>query len=62
MKAVFAVDANAEPVASAEPEKADPDAGTELAAIRAKLDEKGIKYDGRSGLDTLRAKLAAAEA
>lgn len=62
MGAVFSVGGKVEPIESKEPAPVDTDTGTEIAAVRAALDAKGIKYDGRSGLDTLRAKLAAAEA
>lgn len=55
---VFSLDKKAEAVASEEPVPVDPETGTELAAVKAALDERGIKYDGRSGLSTLRAKLA----
>jgi len=49
----------AEPVQSKEPEEKDPDEGTEIAAVKKELDDLGVKYDGRSNLDTLRTKLAA---
>lgn len=52
----------AEPVKSDEPEPVDPDKGTELEAVRNELDGLGVKYDGRSSVDTLRAKLAAEKA
>ena len=52
----------AEPVESREPAPVDPDEGTELAAVRKALDERGVKYDGRSSVDALRGKLAAEEA
>ena len=60
MTSVFSVGKKGEAVESKEPEPVDPDAGTELAAVRKDLDELGVKYDGRSGLDTLRAQLAKA--
>ena len=58
----FSTEKGAKPVESEEPEKPDPDAGTEIAAVRAELDALHVKYDGRSGLDNLRAKLAAEKA
>ena len=52
----------ADPVDSKEPVQKDPDEGTELAAVRKELDGLGVKYDGRSTLDTLRSKLASEKA
>lgn len=52
----------ADPVDSKEPKPKDPDEGTEIAAVRKELDDMGVKYDGRSGIDTLRTKLAAEKA
>jgi hypothetical protein len=59
---MFAIGKDAKPVESEHPEPVDPDAGSEIAAVRAELDGLHVKYDGRSGLDTLRARLAAEKA
>jgi hypothetical protein len=55
---VFAVGKDGDVVESEEPEAADPDDGTEIAAVRKDLDELGVKYHPNAKLDTLRAKLA----
>ena len=54
----FSTDKGAEPVESKEPAKPDVEAGTEKEAVKRELDDLGVKYDGRSNLDTLRAVLA----
>jgi len=51
-----------DPVPSQEPEPANPEAGTEIDTVRKELDALGVKYDGRSGIDTLRGRLAAEKA
>lgn len=55
---MFSTEKDAKPVESTEPEPIDPDKGTEIEAVRKELDRLGVKYDGRSGIDTLRARLA----
>lgn len=59
---VFSLSKDAKPVESQEPAPVDPDEGTELAAVRGELDALRVKYDGRLGLDALRAKLASEKA
>lgn len=59
---MFSSEKDAKPVASTEPEPKDPEEGTEIDSVRKELDSLGVKYDGRSGLDTLRARLAAEKA
>lgn len=55
---VFSVGKVGDTVESSEPAPPDPEEGTERAAVKAALDERGIKYDGRAKLETLRAMLA----
>lgn len=55
---VFSVGEAGEAVESKEPDPVDPEEGTERAAVKAALDERGIKYDGRAKIETLRAALA----
>ena len=57
----FSADKDAEPVSSKEPPAPDPEEGSEKEAVKRELEAAGIKYDGRSSLDTLRAKLAGGE-
>lgn len=57
---VFSVDEKAEPVASVEPAPVDPEAGTEVAALKAKLDARGVSYRANASLDNLRKSLAEA--
>jgi hypothetical protein len=57
---MFSTEANPEVVDSDEPEPADPEAGTEKAALKAKLAEYGVRVQGNPSEDTLRNKLAEA--
>ncbi len=59
---MFSTEKDAKAVGSSEPDPVDPDKGTEIEAVRKELDMMGVKYDGRSGLETLRSKLAAEKA
>ena len=56
----FSTSGKADPVSSHEPEPADPEAGTERAALRAELARRGITMKGNPSEDTMRAKLAGA--
>jgi hypothetical protein len=58
--AFFSVGKGGDVVASDEPESADPDDGTEIAAVRKDLDELGVSYRANASLATLRARLAEA--
>ena len=61
--AVFSVDEKDPAIVdSKEPEPVDPEEGTERDAVKKALDERGLKYDGRAKLETLRAQLAKATA
>lgn len=51
-----------EPVASSEPEAPDPDAGTELAALRLSIEQAGGKWHHKSSAESLRKQLAEAQA
>ena len=51
-----------DPIESDEPAPVDPDAGTENDALRKALDRLNVQYDVRANVETLRGKLAAAEA
>lgn len=51
-----------EPVEAVEPEPVDPDAGTELAALRAEVEKAGGKWHHKSSAETLRKQLADAQA
>lgn len=57
---MFSVGKGGDVVESEEPERPDPDDGSELAAVRKDLDELGVKYHPNAKLETLRGKLAAA--
>lgn len=59
---MFSTAKDAKPVEAQEPAPADPDKGTEIEAVRNELTDMGVTFDGRSGLDTLRARLAAEKA
>lgn len=56
--AFFSVEKNAEPIASDEPETADPEDGTEIGAVKADLDSLGVKYRANASNDSLRKQLA----
>lgn len=58
----FSTERDPDLVDAEEPEPADPDEGTELAALRADLDGLGVKYRPNEGVDALRARLAKATA
>lgn len=56
--AMFAVGKKGDVVESDEPEPVDTEQGTERAALKAALDARHIKYDGRAKDETLRELLA----
>ena len=56
---MFSVEGKAEPIQSEEPEPADPDAGTELAAAKAEAERLHVKLGpGNHKVETIRAKIA----
>lgn len=56
--AFFSVEKSAEPIVSTEPAPADPDKGTEIAAVKADLDTLGVKYRANASIESLRQQLA----
>jgi len=58
----FSTEKNAEPVASEEPEAPDVEAGTELAALKQELRDRGQDVKGNPSVETLRKRLADAVA
>lgn len=57
---MFSSDKTAKPVEAVEPEPVDPEAGTEKAALKARLRELGETVQGNLSVDTLRERLAKA--
>ncbi len=56
---MFSVEGKAEPIASEEPEPVDPDAGTELAALKAEAARLHVNLgSGNHKPETIRAKIA----
>lgn len=55
---MFSTEAHPEVVESDEPEATDPEAGTEKAALKAELAERGVVIRGNPSEDTLRNRLA----
>lgn len=56
--AFFSVDEKADAVPAVEPDPVDPEQGTEIAALKAELDAKGVVYRANASLDSLRKLLA----
>lgn len=54
----FSSEKNAEVIAAVEPERPDPEEGTEIAAAKKQAADLGIKLQGNPSLDTVRARIA----
>lgn len=55
---MFSIGKKGEPVEADEPEPADPEEGTEKAALKAELASRGVSVKGNPSTETLRKKLA----